>query len=420
MSEILVEGGRPLEGEITVQGSKNAALPMMAACLLQEGTMTLHGCPRITDVFMMEKILQSLGAKTTWEGHSLRIDCSEISRCQIADTYAESMRSSVLLMGSMLARKGCIQITYPGGCQIGKRPIDVHLAIFREMGACIQEVNHGLCVCCCKPLKAISFEFPFSSVGATENGILAAVGTKGISRFRNCAVEPEITHLCLLLKKMGAKIDGIGTRNLQIEGGKMLQPVEYQVPKDRIVAGTYLSAVAATKGCCVLHEPPIQEMQSVLKVYEKMGGQWEYFSGKLKVNAVDVKHPVRNLVTACYPGFPTDMQSILMSVLLTVSGESCIRETIFENRFHVISQLQLMGGNIYSCGQWAYINGGLPLHGACVEARELRGGAALVVAALSANGVTRIRNAHYIQRGYEEMDKRIQELGGVMQILESQ
>lgn len=412
MSEIWIEGGIPLRGETTIQGSKNAVLPMLAACLLQEGTMVFHGCPRILDVFAMEKILQSLGAKTKWTRHSLTIDCKEISEYKILDKYAESMRSSVLMMGSMLVRRGKVRITYPGGCQIGKRPIDLHLQLFQRMGCCIREMEHGMQIDCPCGLHPVEFEFPFPSVGATENGILAAVGARGISELKNCAMEPEVVHLCQLLNKMGAQISGIGTQNLTIEGGYHLHAAEQEVPADRIVAGTYLYAVAATRGCCILRGAPICEMQSILQVYEKMGGQWEYFGGKLKANAEKIGYPVCNLVTASYPGFPTDMQSILLPVLLSVSGNSCVREEIFENRFQVIPQLQRMGGHLCAKGTCAYIRGKSTLCGTCVKAKELRGGAALVLAGLAAQGTTQIKNAHYIQRGYEGIDKRIRELGG--------
>lgn len=419
MGEIWIEGGKALHGEITIQGSKNAVLPMMAASLLQEGTVILHGCPKIADVLMMEKILQSLGAKTKWEENSLYLDCSKIQGVTILEQHAESMRSSVLLLGSMLVRKRKIEISYPGGCRIGKRPIDLHLDILRKMGACVEEKNGMLIICCHVSLQGIEAEFPFSSVGATENSILAAVGAKGISRLYNCAIEPEIVHLCMFLKKMGAKIKGIGTKNLEICGGAPLSPVEYQVPADRIVAGTYLYAAAASRGNCVLHKAPIKEMQSVLSIYEKMGGQWEYNSGKLKANAENVRFPVEHLQTASYPGFPTDMQSILMSVLLTIPGKSCICESIFENRFQIVPQLQRMGGKVWADGNCAWIEGGHSLEGKTVEARELRGGAALVVAGLTAKGITRIQNAHYIERGYEELHKRIQELNGKIWIEEN-
>ncbi len=412
MSEIWVEGGRPLKGEVIVQGSKNAVLPMMAASLLQEGTLVLHGCPRISDVFVMEKILQSLGAKTRWLDHSLSIDCKEIFKCKISERYAESMRSSVLLMGSMLARNGCIQIAYPGGCKIGKRPIDIHLQILEQMGCYVRESEGGLQICSPCGLTGTNFQFPFPSVGATENGILAAVSAKGVSRLTNCAIEPEITHLCNLLNAMGAQIYGVGTSNLVIEGDCVLHAVEYDVPSDRIVAGTYLYAVAATRGCCILHGAPCLEMQAILTVYEKMGGQWEYIGGKLVANAEYVRCPISNVITASYPGFPTDMQSILLPVLLTISGNSCVKEEIFENRFQIIPELQRMGGTVCSQGKWAYVKGKSPLCGTCVEAKELRGGAALIVAGLTANGITHIKNADYIQRGYEDIEKKIQELGG--------
>ncbi len=411
MSEIWVEGGKSLDGEVTVQGSKNAVLPMMAACLLQEGTVVLSGCPRITDVLVMEKILASLGAETCWEGDRLSVSCDEILQTEISDVYAESMRSSVLLMGSMLVRMGSIKIAYPGGCRIGKRPIDVHLAVFQKMGACICEEQGALRVCCPHGLQAISFQFPFSSVGATENAILAAVGANGVSYLQNCAIEPEVTHLCNLLTKMGAKIHGIGTRNLEIIGGCRLCGIEFEVPADRIVAGTYLYAAAATRGCCKLYRAPIQEMQSVLHIYEKMGGQWDDIGGILKVNAREICYPISCLMTAGYPGFPTDLQSILMPVLLTIPGRSCICENIFENRFQIISQLQKMGAHICASGNCAYLQGGTKLHGACVAARELRGGAALVVAALAAEGITQIRNAEYVLRGYEDIDICMQQLG---------
>lgn len=398
-------------GEVFVQGSKNAVLPMMAASLLQEGSMTLCGCPRIADVYAMERILIHLGAKTSWKGHDLSIDCTEILQCAILDSDAESMRSSVLLMGSMLVRKNCVKIAYPGGCRIGRRPIDIHLALFQKMGVCIVQEENGLCLSAAVPLRATEFVFPIPSVGATENGILAAMGAKGVTVLKNCACEPEIFHLCHMLQQMGGKIQGVGSSTLRVEGPCRLHPVCYKVPADRIAAGTYICAAAATRGCCVLAKAPVQEMQSVLAVYEKMGGQWEAIGGKLKVNAVNVRYPVRQLVTAAYPGFPTDMQSVWMSVLLTVKGKSRIRENIFENRFQIIPQLQKMGAAVCSRGRWAYIEGGYPLHGACVEARELRGAAALMIAGLVSEGMTCIKNAHYIQRGYEEIEKQMQRLG---------
>lgn len=391
---------------------------MMAAALLHDGITILHGCPRIADVYAMEKILVSLGAKTRWNGHTLSLDCRKITGTRIGGKYAESMRSSVILMGSMLSRMKKVQIVYPGGCVIGKRPIDLHLKVFQAMGAVIEEREEGLSASCPERMMAAEVEFPLSSVGATENGLLAAVKAKGITKLKNCAAEPEIFHLCRFLQAMGAEIRGIGTRELQIRGVQALRNVEYTVPADRIVAGTYLFAAAATRGKVEIIHAPVEEMEAVLKVYEKMGGQWESNGGKLRADAQNIRNPVPWLQTECYPGFPTDMQSILMAVLLTVPGESRIREQIFEDRYKIVPQLAKMGAQIRVSGRDARIRGECVLCGAPVEAEELRGGAALVVAGLAAEGTTVIRNSCFIERGYENIESDLSDLGGRIQIKE--
>lgn len=415
LGEIWIDGGKPLAGQIRIQGSKNAALPMMAAALLHEGVTVLRGCPRIADVYAMEKILRTLGVKTCWQDHTLTLDCRKVKETEIRGKYAESMRSSVILMGSMLSRRGHVCISYPGGCTIGKRPIDLHLKVFRAMGATVEEQEGEVCAFCGGRMKGSEITFPISSVGATENGILAAVKAKGITILRNCAAEPEIFHLCHFLQAMGAEIGGIGTRTLWIRGVQALRNVEYTVPADRIVAGTYLYAAAATRGDVVLENAPVEEMAAVLQVYEKMGGQWESSSGKLKACARGVREPVSHLETACYPGFPTDMQSILMAVLLTVWGESRIQEQIFEDRFKVVPELARMGAAIAVTGREAWIRGS-SLQGTVVKAQELRGGAALVVAGLAAEGTTVIHNSHFIERGYENIEQDISNLGGRIKI----
>lgn len=412
MGEIWIDGGNPLSGQVQIQGSKNAALPMMAAALLHDGITILHRCPRIADVYAMEKILVSLGARTSWNGHTLLIDCRKITETRIEGPHAESMRSSVILMGSMLSRMKKVQIVYPGGCVIGKRPIDLHLKVFQAMGVRIEERGEELLAVCGGRMKSAAVEFPISSVGATENGLLAAVKAKGITTLKNCAAEPEIYHLCRFLQAMGAEIKGIGTRKLQIRGVQALRDVEYTVPADRIVAGTYLFAAAATRGNVGLIDAPAEEMFSVLKVYEKMGGQWERNGGTLRADASKVRYPISYLETACYPGFPTDMQSVLMAALLTVEGESRIREQIFEDRYKIVPQLKKMGGYVKVAGMDAQIQGGRVLNGARVEAQELRGGAALVVAGLAAKGKTVIENSRFIERGYEDIESDLSFLGG--------
>ncbi|NCC42761.1 MAG: UDP-N-acetylglucosamine 1-carboxyvinyltransferase, partial [Clostridia bacterium] len=324
MGEIWIEGGYPLSGEVTVQGSKNSVLPMMAAAVLHDGITILHGCPQIADVYAMENILKSLGVETSWEGHSLRLDCSCITGVMISREDAQSMRSSVILLGSMLARKGEIQIAHPGGCTIGARPIDLLLLVLESMGAKICQKDEVLMAVCEKRLQAAEVNFPLSSVGATENGVIAAVLSRGTTRLKNCATEPEIIHLCHFLQALGAEIGGIGTRELWIRGVTALRDAEYTIPPDRIVSGTYLYAAAITRGNIIISNPPLQEMTAVLQVYEKMGGQWESIGGKLRADAGNIKYPINDLSTECYPGFPTDMQSILMAVVLTIPGESHI------------------------------------------------------------------------------------------------
>lgn len=412
LGEIWIEGGTPLSGEIQIQGSKNAALPMMAAALLHEGVTVLRGCPRITDVLMMEKILGSLGVETRWEENDLTLNCRRISGWKITDSCAGSMRSSVILLGSMLARQGRLTILYPGGCTIGKRPIDLHIMALSSMGAEIEEEEGRLRAISRGRMEGAHIVFPISSVGATENALLGAVLARGTTWLENCAAEPEITHLCRFLQAMGAEISGIGTRNIRVRGVQALRDVDYQVPPDRIAAGTYLYGGAATRGRVILQGAPVEEMKSVLQVYEKMGGQWEQKGGKLVGDARNMGRAIPCLETECYPGFPTDMQSILMAVLLTVPGRSHIREQIFEDRFKVVSQLQRMGGKIDTKGRDAYIEGGSLLRGARVQAQELRGGAALVVAGLAAEGITVVEESHFIERGYENLEQMLGALGG--------
>ena len=415
MQSIRIEGGSALSGFVYIQGSKNAALPVMAAALLHQGITTLYNCPKITDVLCMEAILKELGAVTAWDGNTLMLDCTNIDKTYVPSEYANRMRSSIVLMGSMLGRTGCIKISYPGGCTIGKRPIDLHLKLLQEMGARIEE-NEGILHAVCAKIHPVDMTFSKSSVGATENAILAAVLADGVSVFRNCAREPEILHLCNFLNAMGADIRGGGTDMLTVSGGKQLHDVNYRIPPDRIAAGTYLFAGAATRGEVTLENAPIRELSSILSVYEKMGGQYHLNSGKLVTDSRQIRFPVPFIETAGYPGFPTDMQSLLMSVLATIPGNSLIREQIFEERFKIVTLLNRMGAHILIDGRDALIFGGRKLYGQHVFAEELRGGAALVLAGLSASGVTVIENPHFIERGYENLCENLAALGGKIEL----
>ena len=410
---IYIEGGHQLKGSIRIQGSKNAALPMMAASLLHRGVSVLKGCPRIADVFCMEEILQNLGAVTWWENQDLYMDCENADKWSVPFLFTGKMRSSVILLGALLARNGKGSLGYPGGCVIGKRPIDLHLLVLRKLGTVITE-EAGLLMAECPRLQGAVVSFPKRSVGATQQGILGAVLAEGKTVLENCAREPEIQWLCRYLRSMGAKIEGDGTDRICIYGVERLKAGSMQVPPDRIVAGTYICAAAITRSQITLENPPKGELEAFLEVYRKMGGQYKGNSGKLLVNGEYVQKPVKLLETAVYPGFPTDLQSPVMAVLATVDGRSCIRETVFEDRYKAAQQLVKMGADIRVQGREAVIHGGKELYGTAVTAWELRGGAALILGALSARGVTVLDGYSYVQRGHEHICQDLNSLGAAV------
>ena len=321
------------------------------------------------------------------------------------------MRSSVILLGPLLGRTGKASMGYPGGCVIGKRPIDLHLYALRKFGAHIDEGQKYLEASCRKLLGTEVF-FAGCSVGATEQAILTAVLAEGQTRIYNCAREPEVIWLCRFLKKMGAKIQGEGTDEIQIMGKCCLKGGDMQVPPDRIVAGTYLCAAAATRGKIEIQNAPQDELAAFLEVYRKMGGQYEWNSGKLLADGSQVRFSVPMTETAVYPGFPTDLQSPLMAVLATISGESRIREAVFEDRFKIAEELNRMGAQIRIEGREARIIGTSFLKGQKLRAQELRGGAALIIAALAAQGESIIEGYSFIHRGYENINQDISALGG--------
>lgn len=411
MDEIHVIGGNCLHGNITVQGSKNTVLPLMAGALLYRGINVLKACPRITDVFYMEEILRALGAETWWEDHDLYLDCTHADGSHVPEIYSGRMRSSIILLGPILARNQQAEIGYPGGCVIGKRPVDLHLYVLRRFGAEIKEEEKKITVSC-KKLCGTEIVFSKRSVGATEQAILCATLSKGTTTLRNCAREPEIVWLCRFLNAMGAKIEGAGEDCICIEGTEKLCGTKMQIPADRIVTGTYLCAAAATRGHIVIENAPEGELDTFLQVYRKMGGQYEWNSGKLVADSRRVRFPVPLTETAVYPGFPTDLQSPLMAVFATIPGESCIQESVFEDRFKIAEELNRMGAEIKIQGKKAWIRGSFCLKGTKVRAQELRGGAALVIAALAAKGESIVEGYSFIHRGYEDISQDISRLGG--------
>lgn len=415
MDAVRIYGGKSLSGQTKIQGSKNASLPILAATLLIDGTCEIENCPDITDVYHMLRLLESLGCLVTREKAMIRVNTDGVAAGDMPADSVEMMRSSIMLLGALLARMGSVSMKYPGGCVIGKRPIDQHLCALRRMGVEIAEGREEFSARA-EQLHGAVQELPFVSVGVTENLILAAVLAEGETVIHPAAREPEIQALCEFLIKAGGRIYGVGTDRLVVEGVKKLHPVRFRVPADRIVAGTYLAACLCTGGRVFLEDAPCGQMQSVLACAEKMGAKLAVSPEGLLVEGRVKDGLKEGLVTKVYPGFPTDLQSLFM-VAFTLSDQGgWIEETVFENRFRIVPELVKMGADISVEGNRAYIRGGRPLHNTIVEAKELRGGAALVVAALAAEGTAIVKNRHYIDRGYEDITLSLRELGADIEL----
>lgn len=410
MDSIHIYGGNSLHGETVIQGSKNAALPVLAASLLVKGTCVIKNCPRIADVYRMQDLLQELGCVVAWKGNTVTVNAASVNDSRMSGESVTRMRSSVMLLGAMLGRIGEVCMAYPGGCVIGKRPIDMHLDALREMGVEIKEDEQFFTARACR-LKAMDYTLPFPSVGATENVLLAAVLAEGTTVFSNVAREPEIMALCGFLSAAGAQIKGSGTDRLEITGVDKLHETEYEVPSDRIVAGTYLSAVLSAGGSVFLEHAPAGHLEAMLRTVEKMGGTISVNGDGIGIDVIHRARCIPYLRTEVYDGFPTDLQSPVMVAMALAEGDSILEETIFENRFRIVKELRLMGADIRIEGNRAYVKGKARLTGTCVEAEELRGGAALVAAGLAAQGETVVRNRHFIERGYENICRDLRSLG---------
>lgn len=410
MDGIKVLGGHPLHGEIAIQGSKNAILPIIAGTILHDGITVLHNCPKIQDVMYMVEILKQLGCRVCWTDDTLMIDASCLERCDVPADHAGKLRSSIILLGSLLGRLKEAHVPYPGGCTIGARPIDLHLQAFRQMGVCIEE-QEGLLLAQTKDLCGARIHLRFPSVGATENIILGAVLAKGTTVLTGAAREPEIVELAVFLNKKGARITGMGSDCICIRGVDRLHDSEYTMGPDRIVAGTYVLAALGSRGCVTLWNAPVDQIKNILYLSGKMGASLRWNRNCLRVDARRAGAPIPFIETNPYPGFPTDLQSQLMAVLCMARGNSCIRETVFEARFHVAEELNKMGARVFTDSMEARIEGVDMLTGCDVQASELRGGAALTIAGLMAEGVTRISNKHFIDRGYVDICEDLKALG---------
>ena len=415
MGKIKVEGMRKLYGETEIQGSKNAALPILSACVLNEGETILHGCPKIRDVFAMLEILESTGAKIKWEADTLILDTTVMKMVPIIEK-AGCMRSSVMFLGSFLARFQKAVLGYPGGCCIGKRPIDLHEQTLSAMGTRFYEEETYL-EAVCEKLEGCDLFLPYSSVGVTENVLLAAAGAAGMTRIYGAAREPEIIELCRFLSAMGVRIYGIGTEKLFVMGGKYAASVEYSICTDRIVAGTYLFAAAGVGGEVILKNAPLEHMKSTLKVVNQMGGILSRDGKDMKIEMKKPPLALPYIYTTPYPGFPTDLQSPLLAVLCKAKGRSCVEERVFENRFLIVEELKKLGADIYVNDRKAYVSPVKKLKGVHLQAKDLRGGAALVLAALEAEGESEISQTELIFRGYEDIVGDFEKLGAQIQTI---
>ncbi|MCF6464100.1 UDP-N-acetylglucosamine 1-carboxyvinyltransferase [Clostridium sp. Cult1] len=410
MGKIIVTGGNSLTGEINIAGAKNAVLPILAATVIGANESTIFNVPELRDVEVMEKILLSLGCNVKKMGNMMWIDSKPLNNIKIPEELVREMRSSIILMGAMLSRTGEVIISYPGGCEIGPRPIDMHLKALRELGAEIEE-SHGFIYCKTKGLKGCEIQLDYPSVGATENIILAAVKAKGTTTIRNAAREPEIIDLQNFLNKAGAKINGAGTSVIIIDGVDKLRDVTHNTMPDRIVAGTYMIASAITGGEVIIKNIIIDHLQAVIAKLKEAGCLIYSDNNSLKIIGPKKINSIEMIQTLPYPGFPTDMQAQMMALLSIANGTSIISETVFENRFKHAEELIRMGANIKVFGKVAIIKGVKELTGAKTTAKDLRGGACLVLAGLAAKGITEVENMYHIERGYENFHLELKALG---------
>ncbi len=417
MSSYIIKGGNKLEGTVKISGSKNSSLPIIAASILNAGKTILYNVPNIQDTQKMYEILRTLGATVEKKNNKVIIDTSKIDRYEIPDTLMHKMRSSVILVGALVGRYHKATFSYPGGCDIGARPIDLHLKAFEKLGIQTTQ-NYGSIMCYAETIKGEKINLDFPSVGATENAILASVLSEGITTITNAAQEPEIEDLQNFLNKMGAKIKGAGTNEIQIEGVKKLKDVSYNIMPDRIETGTFLCIAATTNGKIKLENVNAKHIVPIITKLEEAGNKIEIekntiqIEGAKKLKAIDIK-------TMPYPGFPTDMQSVFGAMLTTAKGTSVIIENIFENRFKYMQELGKMGAKTTIEGKSAIIRGVRKLYGATVVASDLRGGAALVTAGLVAKGITIVQNIEFVLRGYEKFDKKLQGIGANIEISNS-
>ena len=410
LDKYIINGGKKLGGRLRVHGAKNAVLPIMAATVLSGDVCRVYDCPELSDVKNTINILNTLGCNVNFEDGILTVDSSEINNWEIPEDMMREMRSSIIFMGALAGKMGRARLCAPGGCELGNRPIDIHLKSLRELGVEIREEN-GFIEINCERMHPGDIHLSFPSVGATENVMMAAVGLHGTTLVHNAAREPEIVDLQNFLCAMGAKVSGAGTHTIAIEGVKRLHGVAYTPMPDRIVAGTLLAAAAATGGNVRLRNVPVQDLYAVFAKLREMGCIIDEEVDAVTLHAPERLRAFHQLQTQPHPGFPTDMQVQMLALAVRAQGTSVVVENVFENRFTHAGDLNRMGADVMVNGRTAIVKGVDRLYGARVAARDLRGGAALTIAGLQAEGETLVEHVELIDRGYDKLEQMLSALG---------
>ena len=409
MDRIIIEGGQRLAGEVTISGAKNAALPIMAATLLAPGAFKLRNVPSLADVRTMGHVLRVLGAAVEHHNHSMTIDTTNARYHEAPYELVKTMRASVCVLGPTLARLGKARVSLPGGCAWGPRPVDFHIRAMKELGASV-EIEHGYIVASCSHLEGATIHFDTSSVGATENAMMAATLAQGTTVIENAAREPEIGALADFLRAMGADVKGDGTGTIVVEGGNELHPADVEIISDRIETGTFMVAIAVTGGDVLMKGARLGHATAVAMKLREAGADIAEEDGGLRVRG-PVWPKAVNVTTAPYPGFPTDMQAQFMALMTVADGSSVITETIYSDRFSHVPELKRLGADISLDRNIAVVSGVPKLSGAKVMATDLRASAALILAGLVAEGETEVSRVYHIDRGYEAIEKKLAALG---------
>ncbi|TNE32526.1 UDP-N-acetylglucosamine 1-carboxyvinyltransferase [bacterium] len=409
MDKLVIEGGARLKGRVNISGAKNGCLAIMPACLLTPGVFNLSNTPNLTDVWSMSRLLNSMGAHSELNGNTLFLDTREVNSWEAPYEFVKTMRASFYVLGPLLARFGKAKVSLPGGCAWGPRPVDLHLKGLQKLGVTI-EIENGYIEADATNLVGGRFNFDISSVGATGNVLMAAVKAKGSTLLTNAAIEPEITALARFLVKMGAKIDGIGTTQLEIEGVDDLKAVDEEIVPDRIEAATFMIAAAMTKGDVELTNVNPYHIAAVIGRMEETGATIDVNANTVRVTMDEEIKPV-DITTSVYPGIPTDIQAQWTAYMLAANGTSKVVDTIYTDRFKHIPELQRLGADISIADNTAIIKGGKQLSGATVMSSDLRASASLILSGLIAEGRTEVLRVYHLDRGYEKIEQKLLALG---------